>query len=67
MGPYVTAALLCENILHEPDGAFSAIRIFDKYVLLSADSPHINLLATRPAEISGPPTFNLPVMLKSGD
>jgi hypothetical protein len=39
-GPYLAAAVFCENVIQGADGALSAIRIVDRLtILISADAP----------------------------
>jgi len=56
-GPYVTAAMICERVLTEQDGALSAIRIIDR-VFFITDSDGTPLQPQQPI------TFVL--MFKSG-
>jgi hypothetical protein len=38
-GPFVTAALICERVLREDDGALSAVRMVDMVTLTPIDEP----------------------------
>ncbi len=57
--PYVSAACACEKVLHEPDGAISAIRIIDTITLTRPPNA--------PTGVRRVTNFKLLVLLKSGD
>lgn len=62
-GPFVGAALFCENVLEEKDGVHSAIRIVDRFMV----DPVIPNIPGLPADAK--PAFRtfLFVIFKSGD
>ena len=61
LGPYLTAALICERVLQEADGVHSAIRIMDRIIHTVLDIDPPRQMAPFVYEIE------ILVMLKSGE
>lgn len=61
--PYVQVATLCEKLLQEKDGVFSAIRIVDTFGVVMPE----NLMDGLPDGVKPGLTMHLMVCLKAGD
>jgi uncharacterized protein DUF6941 len=60
-GPLVTAAALCEQVLQEPDGVISLIRVVDKVTSTDVDTERPGVMPSFPV------TLTLALLLKAGD
>ncbi len=47
-GPFLATAVLCEKVLREADGAFSAIRVFDRLTVTAASGQPMSVDVPRP-------------------
>ena len=66
--PYIQAATICERVLHEPDGVFSAIRMIDILTLKTALLARPPGLPPDAVAVNAVQVFSLTllIMLKSG-
>src|SRR6266540_5841503 len=76
-GPYVQAALFCEKILREQDGAISIIRVIDRitHTVQAPDAPESlppltyplqMIVMLKPGDATGRQTFSLTVVKPDG-
>lgn len=78
--PFVAAACFCENLLEEPDGVLSAIRIVDTYILpplpegieIPADAVRgvilvKGLISLKSGDVVGPGTIHLVMHKTTGE